>query len=79
MLRKCLRPSKLYRSEIVIQKILQVLQNSFVDLCNDELKKGKLYDLLFKFSIADTAADCLLSHKQRGKAMMEDFKTLILI
>ena len=68
-----------YVSEIVVQKIVQVLQNTSVDLFNAKLKRENIYNLASNFPIGKTANDCLLFYKQRGKAMMEEFKTRILI
>lgn len=43
--RKCLWPLQISKSEIAVQKIVQVLQNTFVDPFNNELEKNKLYNL----------------------------------
>ena len=56
---------------------MKVLKNIFSVPVSDDLDKSKLYNLASGGLISDTAAECKLSYEERGKEMMNDFKTQI--
>ena len=47
-------------SEIGIQKIVQVLQNIFLDSCSDELGKDKLYNVASGFAIPNLEVSTMI-------------------
>ena len=76
--RKCLRPTEILKSEAAVKTIMEVLQNTFVNPFSEDLDKSKLYNLASSGSpITDTTAECMLSYEERGKEMMNKFRTRI--
>ena len=75
--RKCLRPSQILKSEAAVEKIMDVLEGTFVNPISDDLEKDKLYNLASGCPISDESCDCLLTYEGRGKILMDEFKTRI--
>ena len=74
---KCLRPSQILKSEAAVEKIMDVLEGTFVNPFSDDLEKDKLYNLASGCPISDESSDCLLTYEGRGKILMDEFKTRI--
>ena len=75
--RKCLRPNEILKSERAVKTIMDVLENTFVNPFSDDLDKSKLYNLASGCPINADAAECMLSYEERGKKLMDAFKTRI--
>ena len=64
---KCLRSSQILTSEAAVEKIINVLEGTFVNPFSDNLEKNELYNLASGCPISDESSECSLTYEVRGK------------
>ena len=71
--RKCLRVSEIKRSNAMVEKVINVISNHFINLFEKDLEQGNLFSLILGVLVSEDIAVSLLSIKEIGIETMGDF------
>ena len=70
---KLLRPSEIKKSNVIVENIMKVLENTFLSPFHDELDPAKLYNIASGQAIDDSIKESLLSLEKAGKQLMSEY------
>ena len=71
--RKLLRPSEIKKSNVMVENIMEVLENTFLSPFHDELDAAKLYNTVSGQSVDDSIKESLLLLEEAGKQLMSEY------
>ena len=75
--RKCLRSSEIEKHEKCVSKVMNILENDFINPFSTDLEMFQLYNITSGKSVQDDVKDCLLTVFDRGEKRMEEFKDIL--
>ena len=70
---KSLRPSEIIKSEKKVQRIVEVLQDEYINPFDEDLEKNYLYNLSSGIAIQDDLAESILKTKEVGRTAYSAF------
>ena len=76
-MRKCLRSSEIEKHEKCVSKVMNILENDFINPFSTDLEMFQLYNITSGKSVQDDVKDCLLTVFDRGEKRMEEFKDIL--
>ena len=68
---KALRPSQIIKSEDKISRLVQILENDYINICSVTLEATKLFSLSFDVAVEDDLADKIVNIIDVGKLLAE--------
>ena len=71
--RRLLRPSEIKKSNLMVENIMEVLENTFLSSFHDELDAAKLYNIVSGQPVDDSVKESLLSLEEAGKQLMSEY------
>ena len=71
--RKLLRLSEIKKSNVMVENIMEVLENTFLSPFHDELDAAKLYNIVSGQPVDDSIKESLLSLEEAGKQLMSEY------
>ena len=67
------RPSQIIKSEKLVQSVITVLTEDYINPFQADMKKDKLICLSSGVSVGEDIADCMLSLEKNGRNQYDDF------
>ena len=71
--RRLLRPSEIEKSNVMVENIMKVLENTFLSPFHDEPDAAKLYNIVSGQPVDDSIKESLLSLEEAGKQLMSEY------
>ena len=77
--RKHLLVSEIKQSNAIVEKVINVIINQFINPFEKDLEQGSLFSLISRVSVNENIAVSLLSVKEIGKEVMGDFINCLIL
>ena len=71
--RKLLRPSEIKKSNVMVENIIEVLENTFLSQFHDELDAAMLPNIVSGQTVDDSIKESLLSLGEAGKQLISEY------
>ena len=71
--RKLLRASEIKKSNVMVENIIEVLENTFLSQFHDELDAAMLHNIVSGQTVGDSIKESLLSLGEAGKQLMSEY------
>ena len=68
--RKILRPKEIEQSNLVVEEVVKVLEESFLNPFSDDLDKSQLYNIVSDKTVSIEIKDSLITIDQQGQERM---------
>ena len=68
--RKILRPKEIEQSNLIVEEVVKVLEESFLNPFSDDLDKSQLYNIVSGKTISIEIKDSLITIDQQGQERM---------
>ena len=71
--RKMLRPKKTEQSNLVVEEVVKVLEEAFLNPFSDDVDKNQLYNIVSGKTISIEIKDSLITIDEQGQEMMLEY------